>query len=100
MILTPLEAIVGIAFNAVSRRFEYQADRFACELQDRLKNEEMSDLGDRLGRALVQLHVKNLSTVWVDWLCVFSSSSHVDRAGADVDACESDTLPTTTHIRR
>ena len=68
MILTPLEAFVGIAMNAVSRTFEYQADRFACELQERLKSADMSNMGDRLGRALVQLHVKNLSTVWVDWL--------------------------------
>ena len=68
MILTPLEAIVGIGLNAVSRSFEYQADQFACELQYRLKDDEMADMGDRLGHALVQLHVKNLSTVWVDWL--------------------------------
>ncbi|KAJ3550514.1 hypothetical protein NM688_g5060 [Phlebia brevispora] len=76
MILTPLEAIVGIAMNAVSRRFEYQADRFACELKDKLKNEDMADMGTRLGRALVQLHVKNLSTVWVDWLYSAYHHSH------------------------
>jgi STE24 endopeptidase len=29
-------------------------------------------MGDRLGRALVTLHVKNLSSVWVDWLSDFS----------------------------
>lgn len=68
MIVTPLEAVVGICMNATSRRFEYQADHFACILADKLKSEDMSDMGDRLGRALVQLHVKNLSTVWVDWL--------------------------------
>lgn len=70
MILMPLEAVVGIAMNATSRHYEYQADNFACLLQTQLKAEEMSDMGDRLGRALVQLHVKNLSTVWVDWMCV------------------------------
>lgn len=68
MILTPLEAVVSIGMNAVSRHFEWEADRFACELQDKLKAEEMHDMGDRLGRALIALHVKNLSTVWVDWL--------------------------------
>lgn len=68
MILTPLEAVVSIGMNATSRHFEWQADRFACELQDKLQSEEMKDMGDRLGRALVALHVKNLSTVWVDWL--------------------------------
>ena len=68
MIITPLEAVVGIAMNALSRRFEYQADHFACILADKLQSKDMTDMGDRLGRALVQLHVKNLSTVWVDWL--------------------------------
>lgn len=68
MILTPVEAVVSICLNAVSRHFEWQADRFACELQDQLQDPGMRDMGDRLGRALVTLHVKNLSTVWVDWL--------------------------------
>lgn len=68
MIISPLEFIAGIALNAVSRKFEYEADQFACELQSMLKAKEMSDMGDRLGRALITLHVKNLSTVWVDWL--------------------------------
>ncbi|OBZ72864.1 CAAX prenyl protease 1 [Grifola frondosa] len=76
MILTPFEAIVGLGMNAVSRRFEYQADRFACELQNKLKVEEMSDMGDRLGRALVTLHVENLSTVWVDWMYSAYHHSH------------------------
>ncbi len=73
MLLTPLEAVVGILMNAVSRKFEYQADRFACELQTQLKDEKMADMGDRLARALVTLHVENLSTVWVDWLYVSAS---------------------------
>jgi STE24 endopeptidase len=68
MILMPMEAVVGIAMNAVSRHFEWQADCFACELQDKLSSEDMKDMSDRLGRALITLHVKNLSTVWVDWL--------------------------------
>lgn len=70
MILTPVEAIVGIGMNAISRRFEFQADKFAVELQDQLKDEKLADIGDRLGRALITLHVKNLSTVWVDWLYI------------------------------
>lgn len=70
MILTPLEAVVGIAMNAVSRRFEYEADRFACELQDKIKTDDAKDLSDRLAKALIAIHVKNLSTVWVDWLYV------------------------------
>ena len=82
MILTPVEALVGVGMNAVTRRFEFQADKFAIDLQTMLaarpdiKPEElkgMEDMGDRLGRALITLHVKNLSTVWVDWMCVLSS---------------------------
>ncbi|OCH91553.1 hypothetical protein OBBRIDRAFT_774956 [Obba rivulosa] len=75
-ILRPIEAVVGVAMNALSRRFEYEADRFACELQTRLGAEEMRDLGERLGRALIALHVKNLSTVWVDWLYSAYHHSH------------------------
>jgi STE24 endopeptidase len=71
MILTPLETVVGIGMNAISRHFEWEADRFACELQDKLAADDMKDMGDRLGRALISLHVTNLSTVWVDWLYVF-----------------------------
>ncbi|KAL4254180.1 CAAX prenyl protease [Abortiporus biennis] len=76
MILTPMEAVIGMAMNALSRKFEYEADRFACELQNMLKDEDMSDMGDRLGTALVTLHVKNLSTVWVDWLYSAYHHSH------------------------
>ncbi|PBK63696.1 hypothetical protein ARMSODRAFT_919335 [Armillaria solidipes] len=76
MILTPLEAVISIGMNALSRRFEWEADRFACELQDTLGEEEMKDMGERLGRALITLHVKNLSTVWVDWLYSAYHHSH------------------------
>ncbi|KII84839.1 hypothetical protein PLICRDRAFT_45641 [Plicaturopsis crispa FD-325 SS-3] len=76
MILTPLEAVVGIGMNAMSRKFEWEADRFACELQSKLAAPEMKDMGERLGRALVTLHVKNLSTVWVDWLYSAYHHSH------------------------
>jgi STE24 endopeptidase len=88
MILTPFEALFKLAMNALSRRFEWQADRFAIELghspsdeksnsaetktEDGNKDED--DIGARLARALIALHVENLSTVWVDWLYV--SPSH------------------------
>ncbi|KAJ7577869.1 peptidase family M48-domain-containing protein [Mycena floridula] len=76
MILTPLEAFISIGMNAVSRHFEWEADRFACQLQDQLSAPEMKDMGERLGRALITLHVKNLSTVWVDWLYSAYHHSH------------------------
>jgi STE24 endopeptidase len=68
MILSPVESVVGICINAISRKFEWEADRFACELQDKLGEPAMKDMGDRLAKALITLHVENLSTVWVDWL--------------------------------
>jgi STE24 endopeptidase len=83
MILTPIEAVVSIGMNAVSRKFEFEADRFAVDLEDRVRAtggekeaEGMADMGDRLGRALISLHVKNLSTVWVDWMYSAYHHSH------------------------
>ena len=76
MTLMPMEAIIGMVMNAISRRFEFEADRFACELQHKLKSEKMKDMGDRLGAALITLHVENLSTVWVDWLYSAYHHSH------------------------
>ncbi|KAH9984847.1 peptidase family M48-domain-containing protein [Russula vinacea] len=84
MLLTPLEAVVGMALNAISRRFEYEADRFACDLPKVLHadsasekdKDAMKDMGTRLGRALVSLHAENLSTVWVDWLYSAYHHSH------------------------
>jgi len=82
MVLSPLEAVLGLALHAISRRFEFQADRFACELHETVKDqssgekEKMKDMGTRLGRALITLHVKNLSTVWVDWVFSVYHYSH------------------------
>jgi|SRR5712671_272590 len=82
MVLSPLEAVFGLALHAISRRFEFQADRFACELHETVKDqssaekEKMKDMGNRLGRALITLHVKNLSTVWVDWVFSVYHYSH------------------------
>ncbi|EPQ53086.1 hypothetical protein GLOTRDRAFT_140021 [Gloeophyllum trabeum ATCC 11539] len=93
MILTPMEAVVGIGLNFISRQFEWQADRFATELpaklfqdnaagklqlseEEKKEVEDMADMGERLKRALITLHVKNLSTVWVDWLYSAYHHSH------------------------
>lgn len=76
MILTPLEAFISIGMNAVSRKFEWEADRFAVELEEKLNEKSMGDMGERLGKALITLHVKNLSTVWVDWLYSAYHHSH------------------------
>jgi len=86
MILTPIEAIFGLAMNALSRQFEWEADRFALELGHGSSPEEMDahakgsensgDMGERLARALIGLHAENLSTVWVDWLYSAYHHSH------------------------
>ena len=68
MIITPIESVVGVLMNALSRSFEWQADRFACDLAHQLKDEDMADMGDRLSRALTVLYVENKSAVWIDWL--------------------------------
>ena len=74
MILTPIEAFVSIGMNAMSRKFEWEADAFACELHTKLAGRPgVADMGERLGGALITIHVKNLSTVWVDWLYVLCS---------------------------
>ncbi|KAF8576739.1 hypothetical protein K439DRAFT_1397128 [Ramaria rubella] len=75
MILSPFETFVSMGMNAISRKFEWEADAFACELHDKLEGKPgVADMGERLGRALITIHVKNLSTVWVDWL--FSAVHH------------------------
>jgi len=76
MVLTPMEAVASAALNAVSRKFEWEADAFACGLSEQIDSVEARDMGDRLGRALITLHVKNLSTVWVDWLYSAYHHSH------------------------
>jgi STE24 endopeptidase len=77
MILTPVESAFSAFMNAVTRKFEYEADAFALTLREWLAKKgdlpeaelaAMDDMGARLGRALITLHVKNLSTVWVDKL--------------------------------
>jgi STE24 endopeptidase len=85
MAISPFDTLVKFAMNGVTRRFEYQADKFAAELREVEGsnidksitvagdgqgdfNDKGGTMGERLGRALIGLHVENLSTVWVDWL--------------------------------
>lgn len=66
-----MEAVISMIMNAISRKFEWEADAFACELEQKLPGQVgVETMGDRLGKALITIHVKNLSTVWVDWLYV------------------------------
>ncbi|KAG8941645.1 hypothetical protein FRC04_004131 [Tulasnella sp. 424] len=80
MVQGPIDAMIKVGMNALSRHYEYEADRFACELDDRAAKEaahvhgDVLSMSERLGQALISLHVGNLSTVWVDWL--FSTWHH------------------------
>lgn len=69
MILSPIDAIIKLFMNGISRYFEWQADQFACDMDEKAGSHAPEGLmSDRLGRALISLHVENLSTVWVDWM--------------------------------
>jgi len=41
-----------------------------------LGDKEMAGMGEKLGKALIELHVKNLRTVWVDWMYSAYHHSH------------------------
>jgi len=58
--MAPIDQAFSLGLNFVTRRFEYQADRFACHLGE--------GMGEELGKALRKLHVNNLATVNTDWL--------------------------------
>jgi STE24 endopeptidase len=99
MILAPIETFVGIGMNAISRKFEWEADAFACELQEKLQGKGttgVADMGERLGRALITIHVKNLSTVWVDWLYVAVRNTSTLQ---DVHGCITGSRPCIIPIR-
>jgi STE24 endopeptidase len=52
MVFEPLDTVVKFLMNAQTRKYEYQADEFAAELE---KKEELKE-------ALIKLHVDNLSS--------------------------------------
>ena len=66
ILFSPISMITGLFFNYLSRRFEYQADAFAAEL------DYPGDLGD----ALIRLSEKNLSNLTPHPAYVFAHYSH------------------------
>lgn len=66
LLYTPLELLIGIAINALSRRNEYQADAFAASF----------GLSDALIGGLKKLSVKSLSNLTPDSLYVKIYYSH------------------------
>ncbi|KAG7696245.1 hypothetical protein KL930_003272 [Ogataea haglerorum] len=63
-ILKPVDTILEFAMNLLSRKYEYQADRYAVE----------QGYAEELKVALITLHKENLSSLDVDWL--FSAYNH------------------------
>ncbi|ORY79860.1 CAAX prenyl protease 1 [Protomyces lactucae-debilis] len=64
-ILTPLDSVLTLGMNMLSRKHEYEADAFAKEL----------GYDHELGEALVKLQVKNLSTMDPDaWFSAYHHS--------------------------
>ncbi|KAH0605105.1 uncharacterized protein H6S33_005087 [Morchella sextelata] len=57
-ILQPLDTVVKLLMNILSRKFEYEADAFAVKL----------GYSSDLAKSLIKLQVQNLSTMDADWL--------------------------------
>jgi STE24 endopeptidase len=64
--LAPMDAVVKLGMNVLSRKFEFEADKFA------------KDLGyeNELARSLIKLQVQNLSTMDADWMYASYHYSH------------------------
>lgn len=64
--LAPMDAIVKFLMNILSRKFEFEADKFAF------------DLGYQkdLAKSLIKLQVQNLSTMDADWMYASYHYSH------------------------
>jgi len=64
-ILTPMDSVVSLLMNWVSRRHEYQADRFAKKM----------GYDQALGDALTSMHIENLSNMNPDpWYSAYHNS--------------------------
>ncbi|KAF8247445.1 hypothetical protein K440DRAFT_643731 [Wilcoxina mikolae CBS 423.85] len=57
-ILTPVDTVLKLLMNVMSRKFEFEADAFAVRL----------GYSTELAKSLIKLQVQNLSTMDADWL--------------------------------
>jgi STE24 endopeptidase len=64
--LAPMDTVIKLLMNILSRRFEFQADEFAKGLGMRLE----------LASSLLKLHIQNLSTMDADWAYATYHYSH------------------------
>ncbi|KAI1254347.1 hypothetical protein MGN70_004744 [Eutypa lata] len=65
-ILAPMDTVIKLLMNIMSRRFEFQADGFAQELGYRTE----------LASSLIKLQIQNLSTMDADWMYASYHFSH------------------------
>ncbi len=66
LLFSPISTIIGILSNMISRKHEYQADKFAADY----------GYGKQLISGLVKLSKANLSNLVPHWLYVFITYSH------------------------
>ena len=64
--LAPMDAVVKLGMNILSRKFEFEADTFARNL----------GYQKELARSLIKLQVQNLSTMDADWMYASYHYSH------------------------
>ncbi|KAI9818095.1 MAG: hypothetical protein M1827_000720 [Pycnora praestabilis] len=64
--LAPMDTVVKLLMNILSRKFEFEADAFAVKL----------GYSTELARSLIKLQIQNLSTMDADWLYASYHFSH------------------------
>ncbi|KAI9797032.1 MAG: hypothetical protein M1833_005865 [Piccolia ochrophora] len=64
--LAPMDTVVKLLMNILSRRYEFQADEFAVNL----------GYSTQLARSLIKLQIQNLSTMDADWMYASYHFSH------------------------
>lgn len=63
---SPMDTVIQLLMNILSRKFEFEADAFAKDLGMRVE----------LASSLIKLHVQNLSTMDADWMYASYHFSH------------------------
>lgn len=64
--LAPMDTVIKLLMNILSRRYEFQADEFAQNL----------GYSSELARSLIKLQIQNLSTMDADWMYASYHFSH------------------------
>ncbi|KAL9587372.1 MAG: hypothetical protein Q9212_000299 [Teloschistes hypoglaucus] len=64
--LAPMDTVVKLLMNILSRKFEFEADEFAVKL----------GYSTELARSLIKLQIQNLSTMDADWMYASYHFSH------------------------